>query len=69
MRRTPTGKNREISDALMKACLAILTEYRANVGPLPEWLMELDAADALQLLAASTRVGMRLPPCEMLADD
>jgi len=69
MRGTPASKDREISGSLMKACLAIVTQYRTQVGLLPEWLDELDAADALQLLATSTRVGMRLPPREMLAGD
>lgn len=69
MRRAPTAKDRQISETLMKACAAIVTDYRTSVGRLPEWLDELEAADALKLLAASRRVGMKLPPHEMLAGD
>lgn len=59
----------QIAERLLQACAAIIDQYRTDVGHLPEWLCELEPADALKLLAASTRVGMKLPQHETLAGD
>lgn len=61
--------DKSASQRLLKACTAIIDRYRKEVGPLPDWLGELDAADALRLLAAGTRIGMKLPQHETLTDD
>ena len=69
MRTLTSFADKTTSQRLLKACTAIIDQYRKEVGHLPVWLSELDAPDALKLLAASTRVGMTLPQHETLADD
>ena len=69
MRTFTSFADKTASQRLLKACTVIIDQYRKEVGHLPEWLSELDAPDALKLLAASTRVGMKLPERETLADD
>ena len=69
MRVFTSTADRLASQHLLKACTAIIDQYRKEVGQLPEWLHELEPADALNLLAASTRVGMKLPWLETLAGD
>lgn len=69
MRTFTSFADKTTSQRLLKACTAIIDQYRNEVGHLPDWLVELDAPDALKLLAASTRVGMKLPQHETLADD
>ena len=59
----------QLAERLLQACTIIIDQYRNEVGHLPEWLGEVEAADALKLLAACTRVGMRLPQHETLAID
>lgn len=59
----------QITQRLLQDCAAIIDHYRTEVGHLPEWLCELEPAGALRLLAASTRVGMKLPQHETLAGD
>lgn len=69
MRTFTSFADKTTSQRLLKACAAIIDKYRKEVGHLPVWLSELDAPDALKLLATSTRVGMKLPQHETLADD
>lgn len=69
MRTFTSFADKTASQRLLRACTAIIDQYRKEVGHLPGWLGELDAVDALKLLEASTRVGMKLPEHEMLADD
>lgn len=69
MRTFTSSADKLASQRLLNACTAIIDQYRKGVGQLPEWLHELEAADALNLLAASTRIGMRLPWFETLAVD
>ena len=69
MRTFTSFADKTASQRLLKACTAIIDQYRKEVGHLPGWLGELDAPDALKLLAASTRVGMKLPERDTLADD
>lgn len=69
MRTFTSAADKQVSQRLLKACTAIIDQYRKEVGHLPVWLDELDAADALRLLAASTRLGMKLPRHETLEGD
>lgn len=69
MRTFTSFTDKTASQHLPKACTAIIDQYRKEVGHLPDWLGELDAPDGLKLLAASTRVGMKLPERDTLADD
>lgn len=69
MRTFTSFADKTASQRLLKACTAIIDQYRKEVGHLPGWLGELDAADTLNLLAASTRVGMKLPQHDALVDD
>lgn len=69
MRTFTSFADKTTSQRLLKACTIIIDQYRKEIGHLPEWLGELDAPDALKLLAASTRVGMKLPQHETLVDD
>lgn len=59
----------QLAEQLLQACMAIIDRYRKEVGHLPEWLGGVEAADALKLLAACTRIGMKLPEHETLAID
>lgn len=68
MRAFTSFADKTASQRLLKACTAIIDQYRKEVGHLPGWLGELDAPDALKLLAASTRVGMKLTERNTLAD-
>ena len=69
MRTFTSAADKQVSQRLLKACTAIIDQYRKEVRHLPVWLDELDAADALKLLAASTRLGMKLPRHETLEGD
>lgn len=69
MRTLTSFADKTASQRLLKACTVIINQYRKEVGHLPVWLSELDAPDALRLLAASTRVGMKLTERDTLADD
>lgn len=69
MRTFTSFTDKTASRHLLKACTAIIDQYRKEVGHLPAWLHELDATDALKLLAASSRVGMKLPMHETLTDE
>jgi hypothetical protein len=69
MRTFTSASDKLASQRLLKACEVIIDQYRKEVGHLPGWLGGLGAADALNLLAASTRVGMKLPWFETLAGD
>jgi hypothetical protein len=69
MRTFTSAADRLASQRLLKACTAIIDQYRKEVGHLPEWLHELEATDALKLLAASGRMGMKLPTHETLTTD
>lgn len=69
MRTFTSASDKLASQRLLKACTAIIDQYRKEVGHLPDWLGELDAPDGLKLLAACTRVAMKLPERDTLADD
>lgn len=69
MRTFTSAANKLASQRLLTACAAIIDQYRKEVGHLPEWLHELEATDALKLLAVSSRVGMKLPEHETLKSD
>jgi len=69
MRTFTSFTDKTASQRLLKACTVIIDHYRKEVGHLPVWLGELDAPDALKLLAACTRVGISLPERETLAAD
>lgn len=69
MRTFTSAADKLASQRLLKACTAIIDQYRKEVGHLPEWLHELEATDALKLLAVSSRVGMKLPEYETLTGD
>ena len=69
MRTFTSAADKLASQRLLKACTTIIDQYRKEVGHLPEWLHELEATEALKLLAASTRIGMKLPQLETLESD
>lgn len=69
MRTLTSFADKTTSQRLLKACTAIIDQYRKEVGHLPCWLGKLEAPDALALLSASIRIGMKLPQLETLADD
>lgn len=69
MRTFTSAADKLASQRLLKACTVIIDPYRKGVGRLPEWLDELEATDALKLLATCTRIGMKLPEHETLVGD
>lgn len=69
MRVFTSTADRLASQRLLKACTAIIEQYRKEFGHLPEWVHELEPTSALKLLAPSSRVGMKLPTHETLTID
>ena len=54
---------------LKKQICAVTEDYETQLGPVPVWFEELEPDDALTLLRACLRIGMRLPPEETLQMD
>lgn len=70
---SPTGRKpapeSEAGKRLLETVRSQVTDYEAAFGALPIWFRELDPAHALPLMASLLRVGLKLPPQELLLED
>lgn len=57
------------ANQLLQHISTVIEIYEATVGSVPVWSDELEPEQALSLIAACLRIGMRLPPKETLRAD
>lgn len=57
------------ANQLVQRIRTIIENYEASLGGAPVWFEELDPAQALSLMAACLRIGLRLPLGETLEKD
>lgn len=54
---------------LLESVQMEITAYEAAFGDLPRWLLELEREQALALVGSMLRLGLRLPPHDLLRGD
>lgn len=54
---------------LVQRISTVIETYEATVGSVPVWFKELEPDQALGLIAACLRIGLKLPPGETLRAD
>ena len=54
---------------LQKRVIAAVRGYEKSLSDVPVWVEELEPEQALSLMAACLRIGLRLPPEETLLED
>lgn len=54
---------------LVQSISTLIENYEASLRGVPEWFGELEPDQALSLMAACLRIGLRLPPEETLLED
>ncbi|CDS49851.1 hypothetical protein [Polaromonas sp. CG9_12] len=69
MTRQPTRSLSLDARQLQQRVSALVRDYEISLGPVPVWFAELDLEQALSLMAACLRIGLRLPPDETLEAD
>ena len=67
-----SGSSNDITPAghqLRQRLLRRLQRYEVGLGPVPEWMNELEPGDALCLIETACRIGLRLPDTDLLVDE
>lgn len=57
------------ANQLVQSIRTLIENYEASLGGVPVWFEELEPDQALSLMAACLRIGLRLPPEETLHAD
>jgi len=57
------------ANRLVQRISALVDDYETTLGGVPAWCEELEPDQALSLMAACLRIGLRLPPEETLHED
>jgi len=57
------------ANQLVQSIRTLIENYEDSLGDVPDWFEELEPDQALSLMAACLRIGLRLPPEETLEED
>lgn len=69
MKRISVSPLSRQANQLVQRISTVIENYETSVGRVPVWSEELEPDQALGLIAACLRIGMRLPPKETLRAD